>query len=187
MQLVLALLAIMLYAAVFAAGIIITGIVEIVKHIRRQNRNPRKVKETKNLIPKSRGHSEEMEVKSIASISEDTSEKDLEICEIPSDLITEVNAPGEFISDDNFESCSPSRVASSARDMITTNELAIFNNMIYHVKLLGHEDPRFQLITIKAYELISQFGDSENFFEDILKSCTGENDFASEIIRFIII
>ena len=187
MQLVLALLAIMLYAAVFAAGIIITGIVEIVKHIKRQNRNPRIVKETKNLIPKSRGHSEEMKVKSIASISEDTSDKDMEICEIPSDLITEVNAPVEFISDDNFESCSPSRVASSARDMITTNELAIFNNMIYHVKLLGHEDPRFQLITIKAYELISQFGDSDNFFEDILKSCTGENDFASEIIRFIVI
>ena len=66
-----------------------------------------------------------------------------------------------------------------------TTELAIFNNLIYHIKLLGHEDPRFKLIAIKAYEIISKFGDSPNFFMDILCATDVDDDFAMEVIRFI--
>ncbi len=67
----------------------------------------------------------------------------------------------------------------------TTTELAIFNNLIYHIKLLGHEDSRFKLIAIKAYDIISKFGDSPSFFKDILCATDVDDDFAMEVIRFI--
>ncbi len=67
----------------------------------------------------------------------------------------------------------------------SATELAIFNNLIYHIKLLGHEDPRFKLIAIKAYDIISRFGDSQNFFMDIVGNTDEDDDFAMEVIRFI--
>lgn len=67
------------------------------------------------------------------------------------------------------------------------SELAQFNNVIYHVKLLGHEDSRFQLITMKAYEIISKFGESQNFFTEVIKATEGDAEFATEIIRYIVI
>ena len=65
-------------------------------------------------------------------------------------------------------------------------ELSLFNNLVYHIKLLGHEDQRFQMVSIKAYELITQFADSKNFFRDLLNNTSDETDFATEVIRFIV-
>ena len=65
-------------------------------------------------------------------------------------------------------------------------ELSLFNNLIYHIKLLGHEDQRFQTVSIKAYELITQFADSKDFFRDLMDNTSDETDFATEVIRFIV-
>ena len=81
------------------------------------------------------------------------------------------------------ESISHNVAASEPK--LSISELAIFNNIIYHVKLLGHEDPRFKLIAIKAYEIITKFGDSTDFFMDIICDTDEADDFAMEVIRFI--
>ena len=85
--------------------------------------------------------------------------------------------------DKKTDSISQNEEISEPKSSIS--ELAIFNNVIYHVKLLGHEDPRFKLITIKAYEIISKYGDSSNFFMDIVCDTEGEDGFAMEVIRYI--
>lgn len=65
-------------------------------------------------------------------------------------------------------------------------ELSLFNNLIYHIKLLGHEDERFQMVSIKAYELITRLADSKDFFKDLMGNTSDETDFATEVIRFIV-
>lgn len=67
------------------------------------------------------------------------------------------------------------------------NELTSFNDIIYHIKLLGHEDPRFQLVTLKAYEIITKFSDSQKFCDDIINYTQNASDFAGQIINFIAI
>ena len=66
------------------------------------------------------------------------------------------------------------------------NELESFYNMIYYIKLLGHEDSRFRPITLKAYEIISKFGNSLNFFADVINYTQKQTDFSSELIHFIV-
>ena len=137
----------------------------------------------------------ELKEKGIISILEA-----LSVAKTDNNPTLEENTESETKSDDrpdidtNVESITPNPVAQ--REEITngidvpkqkqaTTELAIFNNLIYHIKLLGHEDPRFKLIAIKAYEIISKFGDSPNFFMDILCATDVDDDFAMEVIRFI--
>ena len=124
----------------------------------------------------------------------------LSIAKTDIDTTLKENATSETKSDDrpdivtHVESITPNPVAQSeeitndkdgSKKNKATTELAIFNNLIYHIKLLGHEDPRFKLIAIKAYEIISKFGDSPNFFMDILCATDVDDDFAMEVIRFI--
>ena len=95
----------------------------------------------------------------------------------------------EQISLDNPAKIGSAKPEAIIRDRVkeaTIPELSLFNNLIYHIKLLGHEDSRFQLVSIKAYELITQFADSKHFFQDILVNTSDETDFATEVIRFII-
>ena len=137
----------------------------------------------------------ELKEKGIISILES-----LSVAKTDNNPTLEENTESETKSDNrpdidtNVESITPNPVAP--REEITngidvpeqkqaTTELAIFNNLIYHIKLLGHEDPRFKLIAIKAYEIISKFGDSPNFFMDILCATDVDDDFAMEVIRFI--
>lgn len=68
----------------------------------------------------------------------------------------------------------------------TSTELESFKHLIYYVKLLGHEDSRFQLVALKAHEMISKYGESLTFFEDVMNCTINATDFATEIIRFII-
>lgn len=75
---------------------------------------------------------------------------------------------------------------SEKKKDVSAPELSLFNNLIYHIKLLGHEDQRFQTVSIKAYELITEFADSKDFFKDLMDNTSDEIDFATEVIRFII-
>lgn len=78
-------------------------------------------------------------------------------------------------------------IESTQNGYVQKDELDIFKDTIYHIKLLGHEDPRFQDVTTKAFELISKYGDSASFFEEILCYIENSYDFASEVIQFIIL
>lgn len=117
-----------------------------------------------------------------------TSEEN-EATETKSDARLDINTQIESVTHNPNVEREEKNVSSAGINLSnqkpSTTELGIFNNLIYHIKLLGHEDPRFKLIAIKAYEIISKFGDSPNFFRDIISNTAGDDDFAMEVIRFI--
>lgn len=184
MQLVLAILAILLYAAAYVVGGIVVGIIELVKYIKSRKKELRKAKgvEAKsiNTSKKIRDDLSVIPTQIESSKGEDNSYEQNDFWIKNND---EVNV------DINADEASESTGSSSSEASIVNSreELTQFNNVIYHVKLLGHDDPRFQLIAMKAYEVISRFGNSETFFADIISSFKGDNDFSSEVIRFIVV
>ena len=65
-------------------------------------------------------------------------------------------------------------------------ELMEFKNIIYHVKLLGHEDKRFVKIALHAHNLITEYGTSSYFYDDVETALSYRKDFESDVIVYII-
>ena len=65
-------------------------------------------------------------------------------------------------------------------------ELSEFKNTIYYVKFLGHEDPRFTTVALKAHDLVNVYGHSSSFYDDIVAALLNANDFTSEVIAYVI-
>lgn len=224
MRLILGILAILIYAAVYAVGFIVVGIVELVKYIKIHKEESRKAAEKKVKRIKSLKSTKEIQndippAASTAPVdkhidvdtpdSEDTilalqehynnkenpTKQDSSSSAIVEEPETQHTKQDEITTPHKSTAAKPDVKIEKKDDMLhsaqaseqksSISELEIFNNLIYHVKLLGHEDPRFKLITIKAYEIISQFGDSSNFFMNLVYKTDGDDDFAMEVIRFI--
>lgn len=284
MQFVIAILLLLLYAAIYAVGFIIAGIIASVEHIKARREKTRKEKEqeakrvTAAKLQKERQEESSLEnisttkqaetqiiepssdevidtqsteleilieensdieddsIKTISDVHLETSEiviaddmpespeetlatddskveigdpiniiEDIPTAKIDNKPIIEENEASERKSEDkpeidtSVESASQKPIAKNDKEKDlrpdatnetsqpkpTTTELAVFNNIIYHIKLLGHEDPRFKLIAIKAYEIISTYGDSPKFFLDVFCDYEEDDDFAMQVIRFI--
>ena len=65
-------------------------------------------------------------------------------------------------------------------------ELLEFKNTIYHVKLLGHEDKRFTEVALKAHNIITEYGTSPCFYDEVEEALSHRKNFESEVIVYII-
>lgn len=160
MQFALEILVLLLFAAVYVVWFIIAGIKKLVQYIRGRKKESQEA--TENEASESSNYIPPIENQSIL-----------------------VEKPLSSNKTDDISDTIISNAQEHTEELDTT-ELSIFNNVIYHVKMLGHEDARFQFVGIKAYEIISKLSDSQHFFVDVMIETEDDNDFATEVIRYII-
>lgn len=72
------------------------------------------------------------------------------------------------------------------REASPDDELSEFKNTIYQVKLLGHEDSRFTQVALKAHNVITDYGDSPCFYDEVDEALSHRKNFESEVIVYII-
>lgn len=96
-----------------------------------------------------------------------------------------IRRTGSFRNKENKTNGSQEDIVKDSK-AFPDKELQWFISLIYNIKLLGHEDNRFQHIALKAFDIISKCGETENFFDEVSANIENEHDFASEIIKYIV-
>lgn len=209
MQVIVALILIMLYALGWLLVIVVGGIASLVEHIMKKraadkaresrkakvagalrentgqtghsDREPSRETDQATPAPKPQGHSESHAHQAIPATP-------MAKGEVTDRIDPSPESPGKRMENPAKGKHGITESATGVKvKEDTPSELSLFNNLIYHIKLLGHEDTRFQLVSIKAYELITQFAESKDFFRDIMDNTSDETDFATEVIRFIVV